>query len=42
MTIAPPEADMCPDEYIPLRSMTEAEAEWFADWLWQNEITIEE
>lgn len=31
-----PEADMYPEEWLPTRTMTEEEAEWFADWLWQN------
>ena len=31
-----PEADMYPEEWLPTRTMTEEEAEWFAEWLWQS------
>lgn len=33
----PPFADMYPSDYLPTRPMTEAEAEWFADYLWEQE-----
>lgn len=32
----PPEADMYPSDYLPTRTMTEEEAEWFADYLWES------
>lgn len=31
----PPEADMCPEEWIPHKMRTEEEAEMLAEFLWQ-------